>query len=152
MASRIASQAPILTMGCLTSDTVHIPRKMRGIIFFIWTKQRSNTSMKIIFSRKGFDSGTGKVASPILPSGKLCSLPIPETLACANPLRYQDILFDGQSLGMLVHDLTRGKISPGTPAHLDPDLNSASVPRLPDWKPIFGQAGAAESHLQHQNI
>ncbi len=108
--------------------------------------------MKIIFSRKGFDSSTGKVASPILPSGKLCSLPIPETLVCAHPLRYQDILFDGQSLGRPVHDMTRGKISPGTPAHLDPDLNHASIPRLPGWKPLFGQAGAAESHLQHQNI
>ena len=104
--------------------------------------------MKIIFSRKGFDSGTGKVASPILPSGKLCSLPIPETLACVNPLRYQDILFDGQSVGKLVHDLTRGKISPGMPAHLDPDLNNASFPRRAGWKPAFGQVGAAESHLQ----
>src|ERR1700694_5268656 len=108
--------------------------------------------MKIILSRKGFDSSTGKVASPILPSGKLCSLPIPETLTGENPLRYQDILYDGQSLGKLVHDLTRGKIAPDTPAHLDPDLNSASIPRLPGWKPIFGQAAAAESHLQHQSI
>jgi Nucleotide modification associated domain 3 len=108
--------------------------------------------MKIILSRKGFDSSTGKIASPILPSGKLCSLPIPETLVCTHPLRYQDILYDGHSVGTLVHDLTRGRISPGTPAHLDPDLNSASIPRLPGWKAIFGQAGAAESHLRHQDI
>jgi hypothetical protein len=108
--------------------------------------------MKIIFSRKGFDSGTGKVASPILPSGKLCSLPIPETLASVNPLRYQDILYDGQSVGTLVHDLTRGKILPGTPSHLDPDLNNASFPRRAGWKPAFGQVGAAERHLQNQCI
>jgi hypothetical protein len=108
--------------------------------------------MKIVLSRKGFDSSIGKVASPIFPSGKLCSLPIPDTLTSANPLPYQDILYENQSLGKLVYDLTRGKISPGTPAHLDPDLNSASIPRQPGWKPIFGQAGAAESHLQHQHI
>jgi len=108
--------------------------------------------MKIIFSRKGFDSSIGKVASPILPAGQLCSLPIPETLSGANPLPYQDILYDGQSLGKLVHDLTNGKISPCTPAHLDPDLNRASIPRLPGWKGIFGQAGAAESHLQNQSV
>jgi hypothetical protein len=108
--------------------------------------------MKIILSRKGFDSSTGKVASPILPSGKLCSLPIPETLTSENPLRYQDILYDGQSLGKLVHELTRGKIAPATPAHLDPDINIASVPRLPGWKAVFGQADAAESHLQNQGV
>lgn len=108
--------------------------------------------MKIILSRKGFDSSTGKVASPILPSGKLCSLLIPETLVGADPLPYHDILFDGQSLGTLVRDLTLGKITGDMPAHLDPDLNSASVPRLPGWKAIFGQVGAAERHLQHQDV
>ncbi len=107
--------------------------------------------MKIILSRKGFDSSAGKVASPILPSGRLCSLPIP-TADGENAPRYRDILFDGCSLGKLVHDLTGGKISLDTPAHLDPDLNSASVPRLPGWRGAFGQAGAAERHLQNQGV
>lgn len=35
--------------------------------------------MKIILSRKGFDSSAGGVASPILPGGEMISLPIPET-------------------------------------------------------------------------
>jgi Nucleotide modification associated domain 3 len=108
--------------------------------------------MKIVFSRKGFDSSAGKVASPILPSGRLCPLPIPETLAGDGALRYRDILYDGQSLGTLVHDLTHGTIAPDVPAHLDPDLNTASIPRLPGWKAIFGQAGAAERHLQNQGV
>ncbi|HEX6606573.1 MAG TPA: hypothetical protein VF276_06620, partial [Chloroflexia bacterium] len=34
--------------------------------------------MKIILSRKGFDSSIGKVPSPIFPSGELRSLPIPD--------------------------------------------------------------------------
>src|SRR5215470_7476831 len=72
--------------------------------------------MKIILSRKGFDASVGKVASPIFPSGAL------------------------------VNDLTGGKIKPDTHAHLDPDLNKASIPRLAGWRPVFGQAGAAERH------
>jgi len=34
--------------------------------------------MKIILSRKGFDSKNGGIASPILPDGALLSLPIPD--------------------------------------------------------------------------
>jgi len=61
-------------------------------------------------------------------------------------------MFDGQSLGKVVHDLTRGRITPEMPAHLDPDLNAQSIPRLAGWKPLFGQAGAAERHLQNQGV
>ena len=32
---------------------------------------------RIILSRKGFDSSSGGVASPIFSDGSLCSLPIP---------------------------------------------------------------------------
>lgn len=108
--------------------------------------------MKIILSRKGFDASIGRVASPIFPSGELCSLPIPETLVVKDVRRYREIMYEGPSCGEIVHDLTRGKITSDTPAHLDPDLNCTSVPRLPGWKPIFGQAGAAESHLQNQGV
>ena len=34
--------------------------------------------MKIILSRKGFDSENGETQSPILPDGTLLSLPIPD--------------------------------------------------------------------------
>jgi hypothetical protein len=107
--------------------------------------------MKIIFSRKGFDSSNGRVASPILPSGRLCSLPIPAA-EDENAPRYRDILFDGQSLGKLLHDLTGDGTWCDKPAHLDPDINSESIPRLPGWRGAFGQAGAAERHLQNQNV
>ena len=33
--------------------------------------------MKIILSRKGFDSSAGKQANPIMPDGTLLSMPIP---------------------------------------------------------------------------
>jgi len=38
------------------------------------------TRMKIILSRKGFDSSVGGCASPILPDGKMLSLPIPTSV------------------------------------------------------------------------
>ena len=48
--------------------------------------------MKIVLSRKGFDSSSGGYPSPILPDGKMLSLPIPgdwETLT------YSDIIAPG---------------------------------------------------------
>ncbi|HEX8229586.1 MAG TPA: hypothetical protein VF826_09760, partial [Chloroflexia bacterium] len=108
--------------------------------------------MKIILSRKGFDSATGKVASPILPNGELCSLPIPTDEEHQQSIRYADIKVGDVSLGMLVSDLTRCRISPEHTAHLDPDLRYSSYHRAPGWKPIFGQDAAAESHLQRQGV
>lgn len=108
--------------------------------------------MKIIFSRKGFDSGVGKVASPIFPSGELCSLPIPESTYNSGAKRYKEIKIGNRSLGTLVNDLTQGKIKAEDQAHLDPDLNFNSVPRQTNWKPIFGQVGAAERHLQNNGV
>jgi hypothetical protein len=61
-------------------------------------------------------------------------------------------MMGNHSLGAVVNDLTRGKLRPETPAHLDPDLNFGSIPRSESWKPIFGQAGAAERHLQNQGV
>ena len=37
--------------------------------------------MKVILSRKGMDSESGVMASPILPDGTLLSLPIPDRKA-----------------------------------------------------------------------
>jgi hypothetical protein len=78
--------------------------------------------MKIIISRKGFDSSVGGGASPIFPSGELCSLPIPESLPGRHSKRYKDIRRGGQLLGDIVNDLTEGAIKPVAFAHLDPDL------------------------------
>jgi len=108
--------------------------------------------MKIILSRKGFDSTAGGVASPIFPSGALCSLPIPEGDRPKHCLRYGDIMFAGQSLGTLVAQLTGGRVGSDTEAHLDPDLRAESLPRQPGWHPLFGQAAAAESHLRGQAV
>ncbi len=108
--------------------------------------------MKIILSRKGFDSSTGKVASPIFPSGELCSLPIPEPMPNGHSRQYAGIKIGDRSLGVIINDLTQGKIKPDNTAHLDPDLYINSVSRQAGWKPIFGQAGIAERHLQKQGV
>lgn len=105
--------------------------------------------MKIILSRKGFDSSYGGVASPILPDGRLISLPIPYK----DPIRkYKDISSKGESVSEIVSSLTQGKISPTCSCHLDPDLHYDSVPRTPGWRPTLGQVGAAQSHLKKQNV
>ncbi len=108
--------------------------------------------MKIILSRKGFDAGSGGVASPIFPSGELRTLPIPEPFPGRHARLYKEIRVGDYASGAIVHDLTRGKITPEMFAHLDPDLDAFSVLRPPNWRPIFGQAGAAEMHLQNQGV
>lgn len=103
--------------------------------------------MKLILSRKGFDSGAGGVPSPILPDGRLLALPIPDA---ASTIRYGDIAIDDDSLDSLVTPLTRGRIRADDGAHLDPDLIAGMLPRAPGWRPLFGQSGQAQGHLRNQ--
>lgn len=105
--------------------------------------------MKLILSRKGFDSSSGGVPSPILPDGRLLSLPIPDRSA---KIRYCDIADESESIARLVGDLTRGKVSAKDGAHLDPDLIAGHLPRKRGWRPAFGQVGAAQGHLRNQGI
>src|SRR5580658_3921620 len=104
--------------------------------------------MKIILSRKGFDLSAGGVPSPIFPDGTMISLPIPDK---ASTIAYENIAGNVcASVGELVRDLAR--IPPTHRAHLDPDLSSHSVPRERGWRPLFGQVGAAEKHLENQGV
>src|SRR5260221_12089180 len=91
------------------------------------------TPVKIILSRKGFDASAGKAASPIFPSGELCSLPIRQPVPSGHAKRYEERRIDCQSLGTIVNDFTKGKVKPAPFGHLDPDLNMASIPRLANW-------------------
>jgi hypothetical protein len=105
--------------------------------------------MKIILSREGFDSAAGGVASPILPDGTMLSLPIPDR---ASPIRYADVRLHGHDLGPLVDGLTRGKMKANYGAHLDPDVVPDALPRLPGWRPTFGQAGSEQSVLVREGV
>jgi hypothetical protein len=105
--------------------------------------------VRIILSRKAFDSGSGGVPSPILDDGRMVPLPIPDK---ASPIRYQDLSWDGISVGPLVTALTRGRIPATHFAHLDPDVNPGSLPRDRGWRALFGQDGSAQGHLARQCV
>lgn len=105
--------------------------------------------MRLILSRKGFDSSAGGCPSPVLPDGSLCVLPIPDA---RSRIRYQDVHFGGRRLGKLVRDLTGGRVGGGSGAHLDPDLLAGSIARADGWRPVLGQTGSAQGHLRNQSV
>lgn len=105
--------------------------------------------MRLILSRKGFDSSAGGTASPVMPDGTMISLPIPDK---TSPVRYEDVTMQGYALGGLVADLTRGKVKPHFGAHLDPDLVPHAYPRQPGWRGIFGQAGGQQTLLARGGV
>ena len=106
--------------------------------------------MKIILSRKGFDSKNGGIPSPILPDGTLVSLPVPAGKADKGLFRYDDLHAPKVTLGTLVQDLRK---APLHSAHLDPDLRASTLAtRKPGWRPIFGQGGKAQSHLAAEGV
>ncbi len=110
--------------------------------------------MRVILSRKGFDSAAGGMPSPILPDGRLCSLPIPADAQGdrpADPQRYDEIIVQGTPLSQWLTELAPRRQHP-IHAHHDPDLDPASRPRRPGWRPNLGQIGGAQRHLIDQGV
>ncbi|WP_346837864.1 hypothetical protein [Microbulbifer sp. SAOS-129_SWC] len=105
--------------------------------------------MRLILSRKGFDSSAGGCPSPIFADGSLYALPIPD--ANSN-IRYGDIRTAGFDLGGLVSDLSRGAVTAADGAHLDPDMHNNALRRREGWKPLLGQTGAAQGHLRREGV
>ena len=109
--------------------------------------------MKIIFSRKGFDSKAGGCASPIFTNtndrDRILSLPIPITGA---PVSFEKIHVKGVDVGELVKSLSGKKRNGLDSAHLDPDLRKDAIGRLEGWKPSFGQSSSAQSHLRNSGV
>ncbi len=105
--------------------------------------------MRLILSRKGFDSGSGRCPSPILPDGSMISLPIPDR---SSPIRYRDVVWRGEPLGDLVETLTAGRIRADFGAHLDPDLRRGATKRERGWRPSLGQERAPQGHLRKQGV
>ena len=58
--------------------------------------------MKIILSRKGFDSANGGIVSPIMEDGTLISFPIPSE---DDKDRYEDLVYCGQLYSEILNDL-----------------------------------------------
>lgn len=105
--------------------------------------------MRLILSRKGFDSSSGGCPSPIFPDGTMLSLPIPDR---RSRIAYSQIEQQGVNVGQLVVDLTGDSRRARHHAHLDPDLDRRAQPRADGWRPLFGQAGGAQGHLRNQRV
>lgn len=91
--------------------------------------------MKLILSRKGFDSSYGGVPSPVLDDGRMWSVPIP-LAAGASTAGYS---LDELRLSDIVSDLTNGRIGADSTVHADPALHRSAAPRAPGWRPDVGQ-------------
>lgn len=72
--------------------------------------------MKLILSRKGFDSAAGKCPNPILPDGRMVALPIPDKNSIVS---YGEIQRDGLSIGLIVEQLTQGRLSAMLPEGIE---------------------------------
>jgi hypothetical protein len=80
----------------------------------------------------------------------MLSLPIPDE---TSEFKYRGITGNSPaSIAELVRDLTNGRIKPNNGVHLDPDLDCSRRPRDSGWRPLFGQADAAQSHLENRGI
>lgn len=104
--------------------------------------------MKVIISRKGFDSSFGGVASPILEDNSFISLPIPGD----SLMPYNTIQTDFANFPELLSDLTKEKITGSEFVHFDPDLNQDNMFRKDGWLPSLGQTGSAQGHLEGQQV
>jgi hypothetical protein len=91
--------------------------------------------MRIVFSRKGFDSGAGGFPSPIIDDRPI-SLPIPTQRRSVTT--YGDL-----GLGDIVARVTRGRLTGAGLCHHDPMFEGERC--------ALGQTGAAQAHL-HRNF
>ena len=103
--------------------------------------------MKIILSRKGFDSANGGIPSPIMPDGTLLSMPIPSN----DNVLYDELVYDGISYSEILSQLAPHK-EYGR-CHVDPDIReNCRRNSVQNWNPAFGQIGAAQGVLNHANV
>ena len=92
--------------------------------------------MKIVFSRKGFDSASGGVPSPIV-DGRPTSIPIPAR--GRSETTYSDL-----GLGTVVERITGGRYNAASLCHHDPMFEEGRC--------AFGQTGAAQGHLANNGV
>ncbi len=114
--------------------------------------------MKIIFSRKGFDSTAGGFPSLIFPNGTLFSIPIPSS---KDKHLYQDLKFhyEGESIQSILNDLTGKSICSKKRKQCDysDDKQFCHYDPMPFAELEFegialGQVKGAEGHLRNQGV
>lgn len=114
--------------------------------------------MKVILSRKGFDSSYGGYPSFVLPDKTMVTLPIPNPY---DDICYADLYVNGQNVSLLkiMKDVNE-KIKIGkwcelleeTKCHFDPDLDEREYVRDEGWRGCFGQTGIAQKLLKKHGI
>ena len=103
--------------------------------------------MKIILSRKGFDSQNGGIASPIFFFFLMISFPIPSFEWTG----FKDLIHGGKTFLQMLDDLNYKQYRYG--CHLDPDLdNSKRLKPVEGWFPAFGQTGASATYLKNNSV
>ena len=105
--------------------------------------------MKIILSRKGFDSANGGRPSPIMPDGTLLSMPIPSE---TDALTYSDLGFKGETYASILNRLYPGEDWSGKHCHNDPDIRKNRVCDPQIWEPAFGQVNSAQGTLCNAGV
>jgi len=102
--------------------------------------------MKVILSRKGFDSSNGGVVSPIFEDGEMISLPIPSH----DKDVYSELQYKGMPYSGILEDL---HYKGGEHCHVDPDLDMGRRAKaIENWVPAFGQIDAAAQYLKNIGI
>ncbi len=94
--------------------------------------------MRMVLSRKGFDSSAGGGPSPVVDK-RPKSLPIPASGGLSRT-SYGDL-----GLGDLARAASRGKLGAADLCHHDPMF-------LHDGRALLGQCGAAQTHLERQGV
>ena len=106
--------------------------------------------MKVILSRKGFDSANGGIPSPIFEDDTMLSFPIPSKDHEKDKITYNELTCNGVLLNKILKDLG---YSGDECCHLDPDLDiTRRVVPVKGWKPAFGQINGSASYLLNNKI
>ena len=102
--------------------------------------------MKVILSRKGFDSANGGIVSPIFEDGTMISFPIPS----GDVDTYDSLEYNGMTYSRILSDL---KYKGGNNCHVDPDLDDTRrIEKIPNWVPAFGQINSSAAYLKNIGI
>jgi len=103
--------------------------------------------MRVILSRKGFDTKYGGIPSPILEDGTLLSLPIPVN---GSPRKYSDLFYNRESFEDIIKQLKRGFNR--TDAAIDPDLRPEIFNAPSNWVASFGIGKGEITHFKNQQV
>ena len=104
--------------------------------------------MKIILSRKGFDSANGGIVSPIMPDGTTLSFPIPDK---NDNDTYNDLYYCGLPYSSILSNL--GYKGETTHCHVGPDLTLLRRNKyIPGWFPAFGQINSSSTYLKNNKV